>query len=88
MGNILGSLIIISLFGSSIKSLVDLATTISFMIAPFVAFANYKLVSTPYVGKENSPKIWLEILSYWGNDLFDWVWYCSYMQEQLYKIEI
>ena len=63
---ILGSLIIISLFGSSIKSLVDLATTISFMIAPFVAFANYKLVSTPYVGKENSPKIWLKYLAIGG----------------------
>mgnify|MGYP001321263848 FL=1 len=63
---ILGSLIIISLFGSSIKSLVDLATTISFMIAPFVAFANYKLVFTPYVGKENSPKIWLKYLAIGG----------------------
>ncbi|MEL0270301.1 MAG: divalent metal cation transporter [bacterium] len=63
---ILGSLIIISLFGSSIKSLVDLATTISFMIAPFVAFANYKLVTTPYVGKENSPKTWLKYLAIGG----------------------
>ena len=63
---ILGSLIIISLFGSSIKSLVDLATTISFMIAPFVAFANYKLVSAPYVGKENSPQTWLKYLAIGG----------------------
>jgi len=63
---VLGSLIIISLFGSSIKSLVDLATTISFMIAPFVAFANYKLVSTPYVGKENSPQTWLKYLAIGG----------------------
>jgi len=63
---ILGSLIIISLFGSSIKSLVDLATTISFMIAPFVAFANYKLVSTPYVGEENSPQTWLKYLAIGG----------------------
>ena len=63
---IVGSLIIISLFGSSIKSLVDLATTISFMIAPFVAFANYKLVSTPYVGKENSPQTWLKYLAIGG----------------------
>ena len=63
---ILGSLILISLFGSSIKNLVDLATTISFMIAPFVAFANYKLVSIPYVGKENSPKSWLKYLAIGG----------------------
>ena len=63
---ILGSLIIISLFGSSIKNLVDLATTISFMIAPFVAFANFKLVSIPYVEKENSPKTWLKYLAIGG----------------------
>ena len=62
----LGSLIIIYLFGSSIKNLVDLATTISFMIAPFIAFANYKLVSTPYVGKENSPQTWLKYLAIGG----------------------
>ena len=60
------SLIIISIFGSSIKNLVDLATTISFLIAPFVAFANYKLVSTPYLGKEKSPKIWLKYLAIGG----------------------
>ena len=63
---ILGSLIIISLFGSSIKNLVDLATTISFLIAPFVAFANYKLVSIPYVGNKNSPKKWLKYLAIGG----------------------
>ena len=63
---ILGSLIIISKFGSSIKNLVDLATTISFLIAPFVAFANYKLVSIPYLGNENSPKIWLKYLAIGG----------------------
>ena len=63
---ILGSLLIISLFGSSIKNLVDLATTISFMIAPFVAFANYKLVSIPYVGMKNTPQIWLKYLAIGG----------------------
>ena len=63
---IFGSLIIIYLFGSSIKNLVDLATTISFMIAPFVAFANFKLVSIPYVEKENSPQKWLKYLAIGG----------------------
>ncbi len=63
---ILGSLLIISLFGSSIKNLVDLATTISFMIAPFVAFANYKLVSIPYVGIKNTPQTWLKYLAIGG----------------------
>ena len=61
-----GSLAIIFLFGSSIKSLVDLATTISFMIAPFIAFANYKLVSESYIGKKNTPKLWLKSLALYG----------------------
>ena len=63
---VVGSLTIISLFGSSIKSLVDLATTISFMIAPFIAFANYKLVSESYIGKKNTPKLWLRFLAICG----------------------
>ena len=61
-----GSLAIIFLFGSSIKSLVDLATTISFMIAPFIAFANYKLVSETYIGEKNTPKLWLKSLALCG----------------------
>ena len=61
-----GSLAIIFLFGSSIKSLVDLATTISFMIAPFIAFANYKLVSESYIGEKNTPKLWLKSLALCG----------------------
>ena len=61
-----GSLAIIFLFGSSIKSLVDLATTISFMIAPFIAFANYKLVSESYIGGKNAPKLWLKSLAISG----------------------
>ena len=63
---ILGSMTIIFLFGSSIKNLVDLATTISFMIAPFIAFANYKLVSKPYLKKEDTPKPWLQYLAISG----------------------
>ena len=61
-----GSLAIIFLFGSSIKSLVDLATTISFMIAPFIAFANYKLVSSSFIGEKNTPKLWLKSLALCG----------------------
>ena len=61
-----GSLAIIFLFGSSIKNLVDLATTVSFMIAPFIAFANYKLVSKNYIGEKNTPKLWLKSLALCG----------------------
>tara|TARA_B100000073_G_scaffold139578_1_gene114837 strand:- start:2523 stop:3773 length:1251 start_codon:yes stop_codon:yes gene_type:complete len=61
-----GSLTIIILFGNKLKQLVDLATTISFMIAPGVAIANYKLVLRPYLTKEQAPPKWLRILSICG----------------------
>ena len=63
---VLGSLGIMILFGSQLKQLVDLATTISFMIAPFVALANYKLVNYPYINKDSIPPIWLRNLSIGG----------------------
>ena len=63
---ITGSLAIIILFGNKLKQLVDLATTISFMIAPGVAIANYKLVLGPYLTKEQAPPKWLKILSICG----------------------
>jgi len=63
---ITGSLAIIILFGNKLKQLVDLATTISFMIAPGVAIANYKLVLGPYLTIEETPPKWLKILSICG----------------------
>ena len=63
---ITGSLAIIILFGNKLKQLVDLATTISFMIAPGVAIANYKLVLGPYLAKEQVPPKWLRVLSICG----------------------
>jgi len=61
-----GSIFIIYLLGSKITDLVDLATTISFMIAPFIAFANYRLVLSPYLKESDTPKLWLKILAIFG----------------------
>ena len=63
---VFGSLGIILLFGSKLKQLVDLATTISFMIAPMVALANYKLVSYPFLEKNAVPPTWLRNLAIIG----------------------
>jgi len=63
---VFGSLGIILLFGSKLKQLVDLATTISFMIAPMVALANYKLVSYPFLEKNAVPPTWLRNLAIGG----------------------
>ena len=61
-----GSICVIYLFGSNITHLVDLATTISFMIAPFIAFANFRLVLSPYLNESDTPKPWLKTLAIFG----------------------
>jgi len=63
---VVGSLGIIIIFGNKLKQLVDLATTISFMIAPMVALANYKLVSFPFLNKDTVPPRWLRNLAIGG----------------------
>ena len=62
---VFGSTLLIYLFGSKLKQLVDLATTISFLIAPFVAIANYTLVTKNF-DKKARPKRWLQILAIIG----------------------
>ena len=62
---IVGSILIIYFFGNKLKQLVDLATTVSFLIAPFVAVANYLLV-TKHIDKNMQPKKWLRILAIIG----------------------
>ena len=61
-----GSICIIYFLGSKITDLVDLATTISFMIAPFIAFANYRLVLSPYLKERDTPKLWIKVLAIFG----------------------
>tara|TARA_A100001035_G_C27378331_1_gene318871 strand:+ start:120 stop:485 length:366 start_codon:yes stop_codon:yes gene_type:complete len=62
----IGSVVIIKLFGNHLTELVDMATTISFMIAPFVALANYKLVLSPYLKGSDIPPAWLKYLAIIG----------------------
>ena len=63
---VIGSFVIVWQFGSSLKSLVDLAMTISFLIAPLIAIVNLRLVTGNYIEEEYKPKKWLKILSYMG----------------------
>lgn len=62
----LGSFGIIFFLGKQLKSLVDLATTMSFLIAPVIAIVNYKLVTGSHLKAEDKPKMWLRILSWLG----------------------
>lgn len=62
----LGSFGVIFFLGKQLKSLVDLATTISFLIAPVIAIVNYRLVTGNHLKKEDQPRLWLRILSWMG----------------------
>lgn len=66
LGIAFGAFLIIFLLGKHIKTLVDLATTISFLIAPVIAVVNYKLVTSNHLKLEQQPKLWLKALSWVG----------------------
>lgn len=62
----IGGFAIIAFFMNHFKALVDLATTISFLIAPLIAIVNFRLVSKKYLKEEHVPPKWMQILSYTG----------------------
>ncbi len=62
---ILGTLIVV-LYTSGLKTLLDFATIISFLVAPVFAIINYRVVTANFMPKEYRPKLWLKILSWCG----------------------
>ena len=65
----IGGLTLILLFENNpngFKLLVNTATTISFIIAPVIAILNFRLVMPDKIGKENSPRGFMRLLSYLG----------------------
>lgn len=69
-----GLLVIISLLslgvlyflGDSFTLMVDLATTLSFLTAPVLAYLNYRLVTADHMPDRCTPKPWLKWLSWSG----------------------
>lgn len=61
-----GSYVIIAKFSGKLKELVDLATVISFLIAPLIAIVNFRLVSGKWTPVEAHPGRFMKILSYSG----------------------
>tara|TARA_R100001143_G_scaffold63592_1_gene73060 strand:+ start:1444 stop:2748 length:1305 start_codon:yes stop_codon:yes gene_type:complete len=66
IGVSMGTLIILIFFGNQFRFLIDLATTMSFLAAPVLAFMNHKLIHQPEVAEEFRPKRWLYWLSISG----------------------
>ncbi|MCP5104914.1 MAG: divalent metal cation transporter, partial [bacterium] len=63
-----GAVIILILFSGSktFTFIVDLATTLSFLTAPFLAIINYKVVTGKHMPAEGIPPKWLKLLSWAG----------------------
>lgn len=61
-----GAYAIIVWFGNQLKALVDLATIISFLIAPVIAVVNFRLVSSKSFPVEAQPGTFMRALSYVG----------------------
>ena len=61
-----GSLLVLFILGEQFRFLIDLATTLSFMAAPVLAYMNHKLIHQPEVSDEYRPKKWLWLLSVSG----------------------
>ena len=61
-----GALVLILAFPSDIRTLVDLATTLSFLVAPVVAGANWYLVSRHSFPGDARPPRWLHVLAALG----------------------
>ncbi|MDX1640650.1 MAG: Nramp family divalent metal transporter [Balneolaceae bacterium] len=66
IGVSVGSLLLLILLGDRFRFLIDLATTMSFLTAPVLAFMNHKLIHQPEVEQEFRPKPWLYWLSISG----------------------
>ena len=60
------SFIIISLLPGSLSALVDLATTLSFIIAPVIAALNFMVIKGKEVPKESQPGFLMKTLSWLG----------------------
>ena len=62
----IGAMLIIIFYLKSLGDLVDLATTLSFLSAPFLGFLTYKAVMAPEVPDEFKPGFWLQLLAISG----------------------
>lgn len=60
------SMLVLWLTGSQFTYMIDLATSLSFLTAPALAFINYKLIVSTLTPKEYQPKTWLKVLSWLG----------------------
>ena len=61
-----GALVLIVYLKNSMRFMVDMATTLSFVTAPLLAFLNYRVVTDKHMPAEGRPKLWLRVYAYVG----------------------
>lgn len=61
-----GALILMSFLSSSMRTMVDVATTLSFITAPLLAYLNYRVVTDSHMPKKFRPKKGLRIYAWVG----------------------
>ncbi|MCB0375384.1 MAG: divalent metal cation transporter, partial [Sinomicrobium sp.] len=66
---VVGTILILLFFLSEMKTLVDIATILSFVTAPFYAIINYRLICSVHTPQAWRPGIAMRILS-WAGILF------------------
>ncbi len=67
---IVGTMLIIAFAGESMGAMVSMATTLSFLTAPLLAWLNYRVVTDKHMPKEAVPGLFLKILSWVGIGFF------------------
>lgn len=60
------SMLVFYLTGSQFTYIIDLATSLSFITAPALAFINYRLIMSSYFPDDHKPPFWLKALSWLG----------------------
>jgi Mn2+/Fe2+ NRAMP family transporter len=56
-----GALVLLKYFASSMTFMVDVATTLSFITAPFLAAMNYTVITSKHVPGDARPGFWLRL---------------------------
>ena len=67
---IIGSVMIIAYAAKSMGAMVSIATTLSFLVAPILAWLNYRVVTDKHMPKDAVPGLFLRVLSWLGIAFF------------------
>ncbi|PCI94736.1 MAG: hypothetical protein COB15_13260 [Flavobacteriales bacterium] len=63
---VVGTVVILSLFLTNMKEMVDFATKIAFITSPILAILNYLVIHGKTMPEENKPSLFLKVLSWVG----------------------